>query len=164
MTTAKQVESLRQSFCRILRFGNQLMRGQASCCPVTMEQYNTLEVLLDGSKSMKDLASEVGFHQSTMTRIVEKLTAQEMVLRTRKRSNRRHVDVEITEKGKQTCLSMRDGCSQMTSWLLEAIPKKEQASVVKSMETFTELFSPGNNTFQEMYQACCCKASKGTGK
>ena len=164
MATAKQIENLRQSFCRFLRFGNQLMRGQASCCPVTMEQYHTLEALLDGSKSMKDLASEVGFHQSTMTRIVEKLDAQELVLRTRKRSNQRHVDVKITEKGKQTCLSMRNGCSQMIAWLLDAIPKKERASVVKSMETFTNLFSPENNTFQEMYQACCGKPNKGTEK
>jgi DNA-binding MarR family transcriptional regulator len=161
MATAKQIESLRKSFCRFLRFGNQLMRGQASCCPVTMEQYNTLEALLEGPKSMKDLASEVGFHQSTMTRIVEKLNAQELVLRTRERSNQRHVDVEITEKGKKTCLSMRDGCSQMISWLLDAIPVKERASVVKSMESFTNLLSPDNSTFQEMYRACCCRADKG---
>jgi DNA-binding MarR family transcriptional regulator len=162
MATAKQIESLRKSFCRFLRFGNQLMRGQASCCPVTMEQYNTLEALLEDSKSMKDLASEVGFHQSTMTRIVEKLNAQELVLRTRERSNQRHVDVEITEKGKKTCLSMRDGCSQMISWLLDAIPVKERASVVKSMENFTSLLNPDNSTFQEMYQACCCRADKET--
>jgi DNA-binding MarR family transcriptional regulator len=140
------------------------MRGQASCCPVTMEQYNTLEALFDCSKSMKDLASEVGFHQSTMTRIVEKLNAQDLVLRTRKRSNQRNVDVEITKKGKQICLSMRSGCCQMISWILGAVPIKERASVVKSMETFTKLFSPENNTFQEMYQACCGKPSKGTEK
>lgn len=163
MATAKQVESLRQSFCRFLRFGNQIMRGQASCCPVTMEQYHTLEALLDGPESMKNLASEVGFHQSTMTRIVEKLDAEELVLRRRERSNQRHVDVEITEKGKQTCLSMRNGCSRMISWLLDAIPKKERASVVKSMETFTNLFNPENNTFQEMYQACCCRPKQEKG-
>jgi DNA-binding MarR family transcriptional regulator len=160
MATTKQIERLRQSFCNFLRFGNQLMRGQASCCPVTMEQYHTLDVLLDGPQTMKKLASGVGFHQSTMTRIVEKLNAQELVLRTRKRSNQRHVDVEITEKGKQVCLSMRNGCSQMMSWLLDAIPKNEQESVVKSMETFTNLFNPENKTFQEMCQTCCCKPVK----
>jgi hypothetical protein len=72
------------------------------------------------------------------------------------------VDVEITKKGKQTCLSMRDGCSQMVSWLLDAIPVKERASVVKSMENFTSLLNPDNSTFQEMYQACCCRADKET--
>ncbi len=78
MATKKQVESLRRSFCRFLRFGSQLMRAKATCCPVTMEQYHTLEAVVDGPKSMKDLSSEVGFHQSTMTRIVEKLDKQEL--------------------------------------------------------------------------------------
>ncbi len=87
MATRKEVESLRRSFCRFLRFGSQLMRGQASCCPVTMEQYHSLEALFAGPKSMKDLAAEVGFHQSTMTRIVDKLDKQELILRIRERSN-----------------------------------------------------------------------------
>ena len=162
MAITQQVESLRRSFCRFLRFGSQLMRGQASCCPVTMEQYHTLEAVLDGPKSMKDLAAEVGFHQSTMTRIAEKLDKQELILRTRKRSHQRHIEVKITEKGEQTCLSMRDGCSRMIGWILDAIPQNQRAAVVKSMETFTNVFNPENNKFQEMYQACCCKPNKGT--
>ena len=162
LATTEQVESLRRSFCRFLRFGSQLMRGQASCCPVTMEQYHTLEAVFNGPRSMKELSAEVGFHQSTMTRIVDKLDKQELILRIRERSNQRHVEVEITEKGKQTCLSMRNGCSQMMAWILEAIPQKERASVVKSMETFTDVFNPESNKFRDLYQDCCCGPSKGT--
>ena len=157
MATVRQIESVRQSFCALLRFGIQLMRGQASCCPVTMEQYYTLEVLLDGPGSMKDVAAGVGFHQSTMTRIVEKLEAQQLVLRTRKRSNQRHMEVEITELGNEVCLSMRNECSQMMSLLLDQIPKNEQASVAKSMATLAQVLNPGNRVFQEMRQACCSK-------
>ena len=163
MATKKQVESLQRSFSRVLRFGGQLMRTMAACCPITMEQYHTLEVVSNGPKSMKDLSSEVGFHQSTMTRIVDKLVNQELIVRTRKRSNQRSIEIEITPKGNKACLSMRDGCSQMISWLLDAIPKKERTSVVKSMETFTNLFSPENKTFKQMYQDCCCRPGKEKG-
>ncbi len=157
MANKKQVESLRRSFCRFLRFGNQLMRTKAAYCPCTMEQYHTLEAVIDGPKSMKDLASEVGFHQSTMTRIVEKLVKQEFIVRTRKRSNQRTIEIEITQKGKQVCLSVRDECAQMIEWLINTIPRVQRTSVIKAMETLTNLFSPDNEKFQEMFQDCCCQ-------
>lgn len=108
---------------------------------------------------MKNLASEVGFHQSTMTRIVEKLDKQEFVVRTRKRSNQRSIEIEITQKGRQVCLSVRDECSQMIEWLINIIPSVQRSSVVKAMETLTNLFSPNNEKFREMFEACCCQCN-----
>ncbi|NQT93557.1 MAG: MarR family transcriptional regulator [Lentisphaerae bacterium] len=155
MAKIQQAESLRRSFSRFTRLGNQLMRGQCSCGPVTIQQYYTLEALADGRRSMSDLASQVGVHQSTMTRIVEKLGKQALVRRERQPGNERCVEVEITEKGKEAYLPMKEWSTHMFSSLLDHIPKNEQGSVVATMELLTDLFSPENEVFQDMHRNCC---------
>ena len=158
MAKIQQAESLRQSFSRIARLGNQLMRGQCSCGPVTIQQYYTLEALAEGPRSMSGLASQVGLHQSTMTRIVEKLDKQAFVRRERRPGNERRVEVSITEKGKEAYLPMQKWSTQMFSALLAHIPKGKQHSVVESMALLTGLFSPENEVFQEMHRNCCSGA------
>ena len=101
MENKQLVERSRQSFTRLARFINQLMREQLFCGPVTVQQCYTLEALIDGPKSMSALAAEVALHQSTLTRIVEKLEKQNLLSRRRKESNQRTVEVQITEAGKQ---------------------------------------------------------------
>jgi len=102
MAQKKLVKRSRQSFTRLARFFNQLMREQLGCGPVTVQQCYTLEALADGPLSMKDLAGEVALHQSTLTRVVEKLEKQNLVQRTRKSDNQRSVEVRLTDAGKQT--------------------------------------------------------------
>jgi DNA-binding MarR family transcriptional regulator len=102
MAQKQLVKRSRQSFTRLARFINQLMREQLGCGPVTVQQCYTLEALMDGPKSMKSLAAEVALHQSTLTRVVEKLEKQNLVQRRRLAHNQRSVEVQITEAGKRT--------------------------------------------------------------
>jgi DNA-binding MarR family transcriptional regulator len=97
MERKQLVEKSRQSFTRLARFINQLMREQLFCGPVTVQQCYTLEALTDGPKSMSTLAAEVALHQSTLTRIVDKLEKQNLLTRRRKENNQRTVEVQITE-------------------------------------------------------------------
>ncbi len=99
MERSEQIRSLRQSFSRLERFFSQLMREQFSCCGATVQQWNCLEVLLDGPKSMNALAAEVALHQSTVTRIVEKLEKQGLASKL-KNSNSKYT---VLEKSKQAC-------------------------------------------------------------
>jgi hypothetical protein len=102
MAQKQLVKRSRQSFTRLARFINQLMGEPLFCGPVTVQQCYTLEALIGGPKTMNALAAEVALHQSTMTRIVEKLERQKLVRRQRKENNKRSVEVQITETGKQT--------------------------------------------------------------
>ena len=74
MKRSEQLRSLRKSFSRLERFFSLLMREQFSCCGATVQQWNCLEALLDGPKSMNALAAEVALHQSTVTRIVDEVS------------------------------------------------------------------------------------------
>jgi DNA-binding MarR family transcriptional regulator len=89
------------------------MRAQFFCGPVTVQQCYTLEALNDGPKSMSALAAEVALHQSTLTRIVEKLEKQNLLVRRRKENNQRTVEVQITNAGKQVHALLEAQSSQM---------------------------------------------------
>jgi len=157
MERSEQIRSFRKSFSRLERFFGQLMREQFSCCGATVKQWNCLEVLLDGPKSMNALAVEVALHQSTVTRIVEKLEKQGFATRNRKAANQRSVEVRITESGKQMYCWMDAQCSQMTSDLLDLLPSDRQGAIVEAMEEFSKLLDPSNEAFLEVLKKCCQK-------
>jgi DNA-binding MarR family transcriptional regulator len=155
------VKRSRQSFTRLVRFFNQLMREQLVCGPVTVQQCYTLEALTDGPLSMKDLAAEVALHQSTLTRVVEKLEKQNLVQRTRKSDNQRSVEVRLTDAGKQTYLFLDAAGSQMISDLLDLIPKERRGAIVDAMDELANLLNPNNDDFQKLLQRCRCGINDG---
>jgi len=164
MKRVEKIANLHGSFTRLARFFDQLMRGKLSCCPITVQQCYALEALADGPKSMKALAAEVAIHQSTLTRIVEKLEKQGLARRTRKPENQRSVEVEITEAGKLAHEALDEGCKQMTASLLDLIPKEQQDSVVESLAVVASLLDPENESYQSVLQGCCSgQAGEGGG-
>lgn len=164
MSNAQLVERSYRSFTRLARFFNQLMRQQLFCGPVTVQQCYTLEALMDGPKSMNALAAEVALHQSTLTRVVEKLEKQNFVVRARKAENQRKVQVRITAEGRQTYLFLKNQSAQMISALLDLIPRDRRALVVKSMEELANLFDPHNQAFQKLLESCPCESMEGKSK
>ncbi len=165
MQRAEQIQSLHRSFTRLEKFFNQLMRQQFSCCSITVQQWYTLEALMDGPKTMNELAAQVALHQSTMTRIVEKLEKQAFVTRTRKTANQRTVEVRITASGGEICIAMDKQCAQMTADLLDLLPSDRQAGVVEAVETFTRLLDPADEAFQQVLRNCCnCNCIPGDEK
>jgi len=163
MADKQLVRRSRQSFTRLARFFNQLMREQLTCGPVTVQQCYTLEALKDGPFSMKDLAAEVALHQSTLTRVVDKLEKQNLVQRTRKSDNQRSVEVRLTEAGQQTYLFLDAAGSQMISDLIDLIPKERRVAIVDAMGELANLLNPSNKEFQKLLQGCRCRISNGVG-
>lgn len=161
MAQKQLVKRSRQSFTRLARFFNQLMREQLGCGPVTVQQCYTLEALADGPLSMKDLAAEVALHQSTLTRVVEKLEKQNLVQRTRMPDNQRSVEVNLTDSGKQTHAFLDAAGSQMISDLLDLIPKERQVAIVDAMEELANLLNPNNEAFLELLKECRCGITDG---
>jgi len=164
MESKQLVERSRLSFTRLARFINQLMREQLFCGPVTVQQCYTLEALIDGPKSMSALAAEVALHQSTLTRIVEKLEKQNLLSRRRKENNQRAVEVQITEAGKQVHALLETQSSQMISQLLDLIPQNRRVAVVDSIEELANLLDPGNAAFQNLLKVCRCGFSHEEGE
>jgi DNA-binding MarR family transcriptional regulator len=129
-------------------------------CTLESIMERKLEALIDGPKSMNALAAEVALHQSTLTRIVEKLEKQNLLVRRRKENNQRTVEVQITEAGKQVQALLEEQSSQMISKLLDLIPQNRQVSVVESMEELAKLLDPENEAFRNLLKVCRCGFSK----
>ena len=155
MTNTQLIHRARRSFTRLSRFFNQLMRENLSCGPVTVQQSYTLEALADSPKSMNELATIVALHQSTLTRIVEKLEKKEYVRRVRKPGNQRTVEVQLTESGKNLFESLDCECSHLIAKMIEAIPEKKRETVVESLEILTDVLNPEKESFQKLLGECC---------
>ncbi len=145
----------RKAFTRLARFINQLMREQLADGPITVQQCYALEALAEGSLSMSELASEVALHQSTLSRIVEKLEKQGFVKRIRRPENQRKVEVSITEHGRTTYEFLDSQCNEMISRLIDLIPKDKQMSHIETIEEVTRLLDPNSSPFRNLLSQCC---------
>ncbi len=149
----------RKAFTRLARYINQLMREQLAGGPITVQQCYALEALAEGPLSMSELAAEVALHQSTLSRIVEKLEKQGFVKRTRKPENQRKVEVSITEHGRTTYEFLDSQCNEMISGLIDLIPQHKQMNHIETIEEVTRLLDPKSSPFQELLSECCCAES-----
>lgn len=143
------------AFTLLSRRVNWLMRQQLATCPITVQQCYTLEALVKGPKSMTELSSDLALHQSTLTRIVEKLENQGMINRMRKPENQRKVEVRITEQGKEIYQQLYNGSMQTITTLMNQIPEEQRETIVAAMETFLSVIDPENKSFQALLQTCC---------
>ncbi|NOY67878.1 MAG: MarR family transcriptional regulator [Deltaproteobacteria bacterium] len=144
-----------QAFTLLSRRVNWLMRQQLLACPITVQQCYALESLMKGHKSMNALASDMAIHQSTLTRIVEKLEKQGFIIRTRKPGNQRMVEVRLTETGRLIYQQLYNGTLQTISNLLEQVPAEKQETLVSAMEAFLSIIDPESQTFQDLLKTCC---------
>ncbi len=150
------ISRTRRSLTRLARFTNSLQRAQLSCGPVTVQQCHTLEALVDGPISMKMLSGEMALHQSTLTRVVEKLEAKQLVSRKRKSDNQRIVLVEITESGRDLYSKLDEASSLMIGRMLEFVEGDRRDSAVQGLELLCNLLDPRNNLIQGLISDCCC--------
>ena len=160
MDETEQIRSLRRSFSRLMRFMGRLMREQLACGPVTVQQCYCLEALVDGPLSMSQLAFEVGLHQSTVTRIVDKLEKLGFVKRSRLAENQRSVRVELTVQGKEQYAELDEESNALISTLLGFVEKDRRAVIIDSLAFVSELLEPTNPAFKLLVDGCnatgCC--------
>lgn len=145
----------KKAFTRMARFVNQLMREQLGHSPVTVQQYYTLEALTDGPKAMNELSAEVALHQSTLSRIVEKLEKQGYVNRSRLSDNQRKVEVCLTAEGKKTYQYLDMQCNRVMAGLIDLIPQNKQKVLLESIEEITRLLDHQNTAFRQLLARCC---------
>ena len=150
------IHRARQSLTRLARFTNWLQRSEMACGPVTVQQCHTLGALMDSPLAMKDLADEMALHQSTLTRVVDRLEAKEFVSRRRRPDNQRVVDVAITEIGR-TLYQQLDAASTATvGRVLALVAHDEQEAAVKGLEVLCALLDPHNPDVQALISESCC--------
>ncbi len=155
MSTTELTRSAHRSVSRLARSFQQLMRRQMACGPVTVQQCYTLAALADGPRTMKALAAEVGLHQSTLTRVVEKLERQAFVQRQRGGEDQRSVRVVLSAAGRRLHDSLEKESLRTVSAILDRIAANDQPEVVRALELLATSLDPEGEDFRSLLSGCC---------
>jgi len=157
------VERAQVAVSLLARSFQHLMREQLACGPVTVQQCYALAALAAGPCSMNRLAAEVGLHQSTLTRIVEKLEEQRLVRRERAGDDLRAVRVSLTKRGARTHHALDAVGKRIVVALLANVPAQERRPVVSALETVARLLDPRDTALRALLQGCGTAAARDMG-
>ncbi|SDX42616.1 MarR family winged helix-turn-helix transcriptional regulator [Celeribacter indicus] len=120
---------------RILRATELYERDLAQAAGLTSAQLRVLQLVgAEGSTTPKELASRMGVTQATITALVDKLVARDMVKRVPSIEDRRQTNVTITDEGNSRLADAPDALQQRYVKAFSAMADWEQAQLVASLE------------------------------
>ena len=140
---------------RILERKLGLLNKQDSCCSeVTLAQCHALvEIGRSENSSLKDLANLINLDISTMSRTVESLVKKEFVFRTPSDTDRRSVDIKLTEKGLELFRDIESKMNYKFKNILNQISLEDQLTAFNGLNIIIEALSKNENTSN-----CCNKS------
>ncbi|NOX96651.1 MAG: MarR family transcriptional regulator [Nitrospirae bacterium] len=117
----------RRLFSRIL--------GELNKNKISIAQYNLLSVLADeGVCKMSRVAGCLYVTTSAVTAMTDRLVKKKMVRRRRSRRDRRIVEIEITDEGKDIVVKIRRQIEDFYIPILESLGRKKSGALVKLQE------------------------------
>ncbi len=125
---------------RILRATELYARDLAQAVGLTPAQLRVLQIIDEhGSATSKLLATQMGVSQATVTALVDKLVAQQLVERVPSERDRRQVDIGITESGHARLDQAPDALQQRYVRAFSELADWEQAQLVSSLERIADM-------------------------
>ena len=137
---ASDVDALAQTFLLASRVlvgvAARSLAGRAE--EITLPQFRAL-VVLAGRGAMRpvDLAEDLAVSSSTVTRLCDRLEAKGLLRRTREASDRRTVQLSLTEPARTLMEQVTKARLDEIGRILRAIPADERLAVVQAMEAFS---------------------------
>ncbi len=103
----------------------------------TLAQYRTLVVLASrGPQRMTDLAAALGVTSSTAGRMCDRLLRKRLIRRHRDRSDRRAVQVSVTEAGRVVVDQATGRRRALIGEILVRLPAGQQADIAAALTVF----------------------------
>jgi DNA-binding MarR family transcriptional regulator len=129
-----------QSLRRIIRAVEIHSRKLGQSHRITGPQLGCLLAIREaGSVTTTWLAHHVYLSPSTVVGIVDRLEEKGLVVRQRSRSDRRQVQIGITEKGEELAASAPSLLQDTLAYALKKLPEPEQVSITLSLEKVVDL-------------------------
>lgn len=125
---------------RILRATELYARDLAHSVGLTPAQLRVLQIVDEKtSTTPKTLATQMGVSQATVTTLVDKLVAQNLVRRVPSEIDRRQTIVEVTREGHTRLEDAPDALQQRYVRAFDALADWEQAQLVSSLERVADM-------------------------
>lgn len=135
MEIYKDAEALRNVIRLLERKLGILDMVESSCCGVTFAQCHAIvEIGRVGTISLNDLADMLGLDKSTMSRTINNLVNNDLVLREIDPEDRRFVKIGLTEKGSKAFQEIEAGMNNYFNRIYLAIPETKRDQVLESLE------------------------------
>lgn len=120
---------------RILRATESYARELAQSAGLTAVQFRALQLISErGQCTAKEISKRMLVSQATVTALVDKLVRKGMVTRAKSSTDRRQINIALTELGRATVDNAPDPLQQQFVRRFEALEDWEQAMIVASLE------------------------------
>jgi DNA-binding MarR family transcriptional regulator len=131
----EQAEIFEAHWAEVFRFVlNKKLRASMYHGPeseLSHAEIAAITVLGDRGFRMSDLASRLGFSESSTTRLVDRLFAAGLVERQASPEDRRSVTAALTEAGRLALANIRAGRREFLRDILAPLPPSERAELVR---------------------------------
>lgn len=130
---------LRELLRILIRNLGMLEKSEASCCGTTIAQCHAVVEIGRGSQvSLNELAELLGLDKSTMSRTINNLVEDDLVIREIHPEDRRYITIELTDKGKEVFKSIERSMELYYKSIFKSIPEDKREQVLESLQFLAE--------------------------
>ena len=133
--TQENSDQLRELIRILVRNLGILEKNDASCCSVTVGQCHAIvEIGRVGSISLTDLSDLIGVDKSTMSRTINNLVEDSLVIRDIDEDNRRYVNIQLTDSGRMIYNNIEKTMNTYYQGIFDSIPEEKRNQVLESLQ------------------------------
>jgi len=135
----KQGDNYLRELIRVLvRNLGILEKSESTCCGTTISQCHAIvEIGRAKQISLNELSDLLGLDKSTMSRTINNLVEDKLVIRETHAENRRYVNIELTNKGQEVYQSIEISMEIYYKKIFQSIPKDKRQQVLESLKLLT---------------------------
>ena len=112
-----------------------LERSEACCCGVTLTQCHAIvEIGRSKEVNLNNLAELLNLDKSTMSRTIDNLVNQSLVLREVPTENRRYIKIRLTEEGEKIFGDIEKSMEDYYNNIISLVPEDKKQQVMESLE------------------------------
>jgi DNA-binding MarR family transcriptional regulator len=134
MDENKYVNELRDLARLLVRNLGFLDKSEASCCGTTIGQcHSIIEIGAAQEISLNELAEILNLDNSTISRTVNNLVDQQLVIREVDPQDRRYIKMKLTDRGWAVYESIEKNMNIYFGSILKDIPEEKHEQIIESL-------------------------------
>lgn len=125
---------------RIIRATDMQSKRMVKACGLTIPQVMVLRAIADlGDVTVRRVSSHVSLSQATVTTILDRLEARELVKRVRSEVDKRVVNARLTPLGKQVLAGAPALLHEKFIERFDALDKRDQGRILAALQQVAEM-------------------------
>lgn len=145
MEETQQAKRLREMMRLLVRKLGFLERSEASCCKITISQCHTIvEVGRAGKISLIDLADSLNLDKSTVSRSIDNLVNQGVMVRETDLEDRRFVTLRLAKQGEDIYREIEERMQKYFLEIISSLPIDKREQVIESIQSLANAIHGSN--------------------